>query len=46
MNQRTCIALLLAGVMSTGTLQAQTEVDPNLPEYQKTSGISAKLFSV
>lgn len=46
MNQRTCIAILLAGMMSAGTSQAQTEVDPNLPGYQKTSGISGNLSSV
>lgn len=46
MNKSTRIAILLSGLISTGTLQAQTEVDPNLSEYQKTSGISGNLSSV
>lgn len=46
MNKTIHIATLLTGLLVIGTSQAQTEVDPNLSEYQKTSGISGNLSSV
>ncbi|MGH8192780.1 MAG: PstS family phosphate ABC transporter substrate-binding protein [Woeseiaceae bacterium] len=38
--------LMSAALMAAGPARAQSEVDPNLPEYQKASGVSGNLSSV
>lgn len=37
---------LLAAMLAAGYASAQTEVDPNLPEYEPVSGVSGNLSSI
>ena len=40
------MAMLLSGFLMTSTALAGSQLDPSLPVYQKTSGVSGKLSSV
>ncbi len=46
LNLKTLAPVLLAGLTFTGTAMAVQHVDPNLPDYQRASGVSGNLSSV
>ena len=46
MNMRNSATLVLIAMLSTNNVLARATVDENLPEYEKTSGVSGNLSSV
>lgn len=46
MNIRNSATLVLIAMLSTNNVSAQATVDENLPEYERTSGVSGNLSSV